>query len=117
MGERDDLGVSYAWMHHKGRNKHHFEYWTDYSKETKEYVPVPMPRKYVIEMFCDRVAACKTYMKDKYTDRSALDYYMKRRDHRHMHPETAALLEELLNMLAELGEDETFGYIRGSLRR
>lgn len=117
VGERDDLGVSYAWMHHKGRNKHHFEYWTDYSKETKEYVPVPMPRKYVIEMFCDRVAACKTYMKDKYTDRSALDYYMKRRDHRHMHPETAALLEELLNMLAERGEDETFRYIRGSLRR
>ena len=28
-GERRDKGYSYAWMHHKGRNRHHFEYWTD----------------------------------------------------------------------------------------
>ena len=30
-GERRDKGYSAAWMHHKGRNRHHFEYWTDYS--------------------------------------------------------------------------------------
>ena len=28
--EREEYGYSKAWMHHKGRNKHHFEYWTDY---------------------------------------------------------------------------------------
>jgi len=30
--------------------------------------PVKMPLKYVKEMFCDRVAASKIYMKDKYDD-------------------------------------------------
>ena len=27
--ERREYGYSKAWMHHKGRNRHHFEYWTD----------------------------------------------------------------------------------------
>ncbi len=66
--ERADYGYSKAWLHHKGRNKHHFEYWTDYNMTEKCVMPVKMPLKYVIEMFCDRVAASKIYMGDKYTD-------------------------------------------------
>lgn len=57
--EREDIGYSTAWIHHKGRNPHHFEYWTDYNLKTKQVEPVPMPRRYIIEMFCDRVAASK----------------------------------------------------------
>ena len=29
--EREDIGYSTAWLHHKGRNRHHFEYWVDYN--------------------------------------------------------------------------------------
>ena len=29
-GEREAKGYSLAWMHHKGRNRHHYEFWTDY---------------------------------------------------------------------------------------
>ena len=29
--EREIYGYSAAWLHHKGRNKHHFEYWTDFA--------------------------------------------------------------------------------------
>ncbi len=115
--EREDLGMSYAWMHHKGRNKHHFEYWTDYSQKTRDYAPVPMPPRYLAEMVCDRVAACKTYLKKDYTDRSALDYFLQRKDHRKMHPETAEQLEFLLTMIAEKGEEETFRYLRQYARR
>ena len=43
--EREQKGYSEAWMHHKGRNRHHYEYWTDLSPTTKRYEPVPMPRK------------------------------------------------------------------------
>ena len=60
--EREVKGYSDAWMHHKGRNKHHFEYWTDYSPIDKIVRPVEMPLRYVVEMFCDRVAASKIYM-------------------------------------------------------
>ena len=59
--ERERYGYSPAWLHHKGRNKHHFEYWTDYNPYERRVMPVEMPRKYVVEMFCDRVAACKIY--------------------------------------------------------
>ncbi|MBQ7071089.1 MAG: catalase [Ruminococcus sp.] len=111
-GERDDYGYSLAWMHHKGRNKHHFEYWTDYNKVTRKMTPTKMPIKYVKEMFCDRMAASKIYMKDSYTDASPLGYFRKGNAASRMHPETAAIIEKLLVMLSEKGEDATFAYIR-----
>ena len=49
-GEREVFGYSTAWLHHKGRNKHHFEYWTDYNPIERKVMPVKMPRKYVAEM-------------------------------------------------------------------
>ena len=64
--EKNIKGYSLAWLHHKGRNKHHFEYWFDFNSKTKQYDPVQMPRQYLIEMFCDRIAASKVYLKDKY---------------------------------------------------
>jgi hypothetical protein len=111
-GEREAFGYSCAWMHHKGRNKHHYEYWTDYNPETRLISPVKMPTRYVVEMFCDRVAASKIYMRDSYTDSSPLEYYNKAKKIRSIHPETAQLIEKLLTMLAEKGEDYTFNYIR-----
>ena len=58
--ERDVLGYSSAWLHHKGRNKHHYEYWLDYGIHAGDgIVPVPMPKRYIVEMFIDRVAASK----------------------------------------------------------
>ena len=108
--EREDKGYSEAWMHHKGRNRHHFEYWNDYSPVLKKNMPVKMPLKYVIEMFCDRVAASKIYQGEKYTDG-----FQRGRDHRIIHPETSDLLEKLLTMLRDEGEDKTFAYIKNVL--
>ena len=71
--EREAMGYSLAWMHHKGRNKHHFEYWTDILPGTKTYGPVPMPTQYLVEMVMDRIAACKVYKGKDYHDGSALD--------------------------------------------
>ena len=110
--EREVYGYSLAWMHHKGRNKHHFEYWVDINMQSKRYEPVPMPKKYVTEMFCDRVAACKIYRGKDYTDSSALEYYIRGNARAKMHVETADLLEEWLRMLAEKGEKETFSHIK-----
>ncbi len=108
--ERELYGYSIAWMHHKGRNRHHFEYWTDIGKNGV-YAPVEMPIRYVKEMFCDRVAACRIYLKDKYTDASAYDYYVSHNARSKMNPKTADLLESWLLMLKEKGERETFTYI------
>ena len=111
-GERDSYGYSLAWMHHKGRNKHHFEYWTDYDPVTRVMSPVKMPLRYVKEMFCDRVAASKIYMKDDYNDGSALAYFMRGKNTRMIHPETSELIEKLLIMLKDKGERKTFAYVR-----
>lgn len=111
-GEREAYGYSLAWMHHKGRNRHHFEYWTDYNPKTRQVEPVKMPLRYVVEMFCDRVAAGKIYRGKNYTDNSPLEYFLNGKTHRKIHPETSDLLERLLVMLSEKGEDETFAYIR-----
>ena len=112
--EKEVVGYSRAWLHHKGRNKHHYEYWIDYSLKSIKggMAPAPMPKKYVIEMLMDRIAASKVYQRNKYTDESPLAYYMLGKDSAPIHEETKALLEKLLNMLAQKGEKETFRYIR-----
>ncbi len=112
--ERDLFGYSVAWMHHKGRNKHHFEYWVDLNMQTKKYEPVPMPLRYVTEMFCDRVAASKIYKGDSYTDGSALEYFTANNARVKMHKDTADLLEEWLTMLKEKGEKATFAHIKAA---
>lgn len=114
--ERESRGYSRAWMHHKGRNKHHFEYWTDYNPATKKMEPVPMPLKYVAEMFCDRVAASKVYMKEKYTDSAPLEYFEKGKATRVIHQESSDILERWLVMLAKQGEKVTFSHIKNELK-
>ncbi|MBE5922578.1 MAG: catalase [Lachnospiraceae bacterium] len=111
--EREATGCSTAWLHHKGRNKHHLEYWIDYGLSKDDtMVGCRMPIKYVLEMFCDRVAASKNYNKGTYTDADPYLYYAKSREHYLIHEETRELLERLLIMLKDRGEEETFRYIR-----
>ena len=114
--ERLDRGYSAAWLHHKGRNRHHFEYWMDYHPVEKKVLPVKMPLRYVVEMFCDRVAASKIYRGSEYTDRDPLEYFAHAKSMRMIHPETSDFLEHLLVMLAREGEERTFSYIRMYLK-
>lgn len=115
--ERDVHGYSSAWMHHKGRNKHHYEYWVDYNVKTHREEAVRMPAKYLIEMFCDRVAASKIYQGSAYTEDKPLEYLVNSKAKSSMHPDTARVLESWLRMLAEKGEAETFAYIKGLHRQ
>lgn len=112
--EREDRGYTTAWLHHKGRNKHHMEYWLDYDLENGGVTGMKMPVKYVVEMFCDRISASKNYNGASYTDQMPLEYYNrgKQKHFNLLHPETAELLEELLTMLAQQGEEATFRYIK-----
>lgn len=115
--EREEKGYSSAWLHHKGRNKHHYEYWIDYSSQVApgEMIPVPMPKRYVAEMLMDRIAASKVYEGKAYTDESPLKYYYKGTDHAPIHPETRSLLLKYLEMLAKEGEEKTFLAIKREL--
>jgi hypothetical protein len=114
--ERKDIGYSSAWLHHKGRNKHHYEYWMDYSSRIPGGIlPAKMPDRYVVEMFIDRVAASKNYNIGHYTDDLPLKYYQEGNPGNFMHEDTRQMLEMLLNMLADEGEAKTMEYIRKNI--
>ena len=116
-GEREKNGYSLAWMHHKGRNRHHFEYWNDFCPETDRYESVPMPRRFLAESVMDRIAACRVYEGEKYTDASALAYLERSLDGRLMHRQTYREMRYLLTILKEKGEKETFFYIKNHVLR
>ena len=117
--ERRENGVSISWLHHKGRNRHHFEYWIDYRIAPDGTVSMggcKMPKKYVAEMFCDRIAACRVYQGEKYTDASAYDYFQRTKGRFWINEETSALLGRWLLLLKEQGEDAALAQIRRELR-
>ena len=110
--ERKEKGYSTAWIHHKGRNRHHFEYWNDFNPETKRYDSVPMPRRYVAESIMDRIAACRVYEGEIYTNASAVNYLDRSMDGRLMHSRTYREMKYILTMLKDEGEANTFVYIK-----
>lgn len=108
--EREDIGFSSAWLHHKGRNKHHYEYWTD--MKNGQYEPVRIPIRYVKESLCDRIAATKIYLKKSYTDTAALTYFDTKRDDLRMHKETATVLRIWLSWVRDIGIKKTLKKVK-----
>mgnify|MGYP000003504306 FL=1 len=117
--EREEKGYSEAWLHHKGRNKHHFEYWIDFSKTSQGLSGAKMPVNYLVEMVMDRIAASRVYRGASYTDGAAWEYYQREQPYLSgiMHPETQAELEKILIMLDKKGERVTFAYLRKLLKK
>ena len=110
-------GVSTSWLHHKGRNKHHFEYWIDYmSGGEATLVGCRMPLKYVAEMVADRYAACVAYNGDKYTQADPWNYYAKGAGHITIDEDTRAVLEAALIKMRDEGKDEAFAYMKRMLK-
>jgi len=114
--EREDRGYSLAWMHHKGRNRHHYEYWNDYRAKREEGKPpvvyVQMPRRYVAEMLMDRISASETYLGEKYTQHDPLKYYLNGAGVKLMNPRTARELERLLRILDKRGQKDLDRFVR-----
>ena len=116
--EREEKGYSSAWLHHKGRNKHHFEYWIDYSidKEHPGLVGMKIPKKYMAEMFVDRVSAGKIYNGDKFDQKSPLEYFEHGIGATIMCDASKNYLLKLLKIYAKKGEKYTFAYLKKDLK-
>jgi hypothetical protein len=97
-------GYSKAWLHHKGRNKHHYEYW--YDATAPEKTPI-IPYKYAVEMVCDTLAAGKTYLGKSWTNSSQLDYWNRTKDLRYINQKTAKFLEAVYIQVSKYGIDKT----------
>lgn len=115
IGEREKFGYSAAWLHHKGRNKHHPEYWQDI-RPSGVTEPIEMPLEYFVEMVCDRVAASMIYLGDKYTDAAPLEYYELRKSENQFHPKTRAMLEECLMRISDEGIERVLDNLKQRIR-
>ena len=102
--EKETVGYSKAWLHHKGCNKHHWEWWTDFANDGS-VIANKIPSKYVIEMVCDWIGAGMVYGGEKWTQSEPLNYYNKVRNGRHFHPETEELIVRLLEIIRDDGLD------------
>lgn len=103
--EKEMRGYSVAWLHHKGHNPHHWEYWTDYDSNG-EIIVNKIPSNYVIEMICDWIGAGKVYGGGNWSQSDPLDYYNKVRAGRHIHPQTEMLIINLLKLIRDEGLEE-----------
>ena len=111
--EKEEKGYSLGWLHHKGRNKHHFEYWIDYGPNPQEGLKgIKMPKRYLCEMFIDRISAGKNYKEKEFTPEDPLLYFQRGKDAAMMHPDTMEMLEKLLTMYRDKGERKTFRYVK-----
>lgn len=113
--EKEAIGYSKAWLHHKGRNKHHWEYWTDFADDGS-IIANEIPINYTIEMVCDWIGAGKAYLKDSWTQNSPMIHYTKMRKGRYFHPNTDRLLIEFVTMISDKGLDEFHRYAKQILK-
>ncbi len=97
---RRATGVSYAWLHHKGRNKHHIEYWLD---PDCSVTPL-MPYKYAVECVCDKIAATKTYAGKNYNESMPILHWHKYGNKVDGNPKTMAFIEKVFEDLSLHGE-------------
>ena len=100
--EKQDKGYSEAWIHHKGRNKHHYEYWCDGFNTPNGPTPVCMPFKYTLEMFCDYLGAGRAYMGNDFTFEKEYAWWQKRKTEIcMMHPAQTHFLDTALEWLTK----------------
>lgn len=102
---RDELGYSTAWCHHKGRNKHHFEYWEDICGN--ERIGIFIPYKYIVESICDKIAAGMAYKGKSWNQSEPLEYWNKidRRNAVVKHPGSVEFIDIILKKVNDEGLD------------
>lgn len=115
--EKEAVGYSLGWLHHKGRNKHHWEYWVDKDYVNFQHIVRKMPLNYVIEACCDKIAASKVYKKDKYYDGSAYDFLSNGKDRKFMGGENVNRHLQLLLYLKENGEEKALKYYKSLYKK
>ena len=104
---KEEKGISMAWMHHKGRNPHHYEYWMDNFDKGGE--PKEMPWRYKVEMICDYLAAARAYMGKSFSYRAEYQWWKKKLEQpRSQHEKDKKFVSRVLRALAEFEETGDF---------
>lgn len=97
-------GYSEAWLHHKGRNKHHAEYWVDHT--APDVTPI-IPYHYAAEMICDKIAAGIVYQGENWTKEYELSYWEREKKTIQINDKMKQFINAIFIQLAEEGIDKT----------
>lgn len=73
---KQENGWSKAWLHHKGRNDHHYEYFID--NLDNGGIPLIMPFNCALEMFCDYLGAGRAYSKNNFTFEGEYNWWLNK---------------------------------------
>lgn len=97
---KKENGWSAVWMHHKGRNKHHYEYWQDNFDNGGN--PIEMPMKYKKEMLCDYLGAGRAYYGKSFNFEKELKWWKSKKSKPiAMHPNDIAFIDKYINLFYE----------------
>lgn len=91
-------GYSRAWLHHRGRNTHHWAYWTDnFSEGLTVYC---MPKNDFVEMVCDFLGAGHAY-NDHFSYSRERSWWLEDREKgcKAMHPANKQMLDIIFSDL------------------
>lgn len=98
-------GYSNAWFHHKGRNKHHWEYWVDNFESGMTFAKIPF--KYALELICDYLGAGKAYNEKGFTIKDEYQWWIQQRNIKLFHPDTKLLIDIIMIDMLNNGIKET----------
>lgn len=103
VAAKKEQGYSKAWQHHKGRNPHHYEYWTD--KYDTSTIALKMPFKYVIEMIADYLGAGRAYQGKSFTLKGEYDWWKNKLEEfpPKMHKDTQYFVSYILYRFSKEG--------------
>lgn len=108
---KKEKGYSEAWMHHKGRNKHHYEFWQD--NFDNGGVALEMPLKYKKEMICDFMGAGRAYYGKAFNMQKEYEWWLNKRSKPlAMHEKDKTFLDDFFEMCITQGEKDAFSYLR-----
>lgn len=112
---KEKYGYSKAWLHHRGRNAHHWTYWIDLDISDFKMKPLKMPYWDVVEMICDWIGASKAYSKERWTPDANWEWYQNNKNKMELHKDTRKLVEEMLCHLANLPFDSVCFMIKNNI--
>jgi hypothetical protein len=95
-----------SWYHHRGRNKHHWEFWVDNFEQGMTFPLIPY--KYMVEMLCDWISTGKIYEKENWSFVSLYEWWKKKRNTIKMHPVNRHFADITLYSLKMHNGDQIF---------
>lgn len=88
---KEENGVSKAWLHHKGRNRHHYEFFID--NLDSGGTALQMPFEDALELICDYLGAARAYLGKEFSFQKEWEWWLNKSNKPLlMHPHTKAFI-------------------------